>query len=57
MLRKHVTDVVLVGLLKYVTDSQNITSEGIGKNLKYVSYLSGDKPKFAWIGLFLLVHM
>ena len=38
MLRKYVTGMVpLVGLLKYVTDFQKITSGEIGKNAKYVT--------------------
>ena len=38
MLRKHVTGMVpLVGLLKYTTDFQKITSKEIGKNAKYVT--------------------
>ena len=38
MLRKYVTDMVpLVGLLKYVTDFQKISSEEIVKNAKYVT--------------------
>ena len=38
MLRKYITGMVpLVGLLKYVTDIQKITSGEIGKNAKYVT--------------------
>ena len=38
MLRKYVMDMVpLVGLLKYVTDFQKITSGEIVKNVKYVT--------------------
>ena len=38
MLRKYVTDMVpRVGLLKYVTDFQKMTSGEIVKNVKYVT--------------------
>ena len=38
MLRKYVTDMVSrVGLLRYVTDFQKMTSEEIVKNVKYVT--------------------